>query len=120
MQLPPCISLDTTVYSLGLALTCVYLLLGLGGVVWFVLSYTEDGLMEVEGRHLYLVHMDTMLGSLAKMAVILVVTFLGLLTCLLLILGVKRQQRLFLLPWQLYHGAIVLLCLAVGLYHALH
>ena len=117
---PSCCQLETAVYSLGLVLTAVYLLVGLGGVVWFVLGHTDDSAVVVEMRDLYMMRMETMMGSLALMGAVLVITFIGLLTCLLLILGVKTEQRLLLLPWQLYHGAIILGCFGGGLYQAVH
>ena len=70
--------------------------------------------------HLYLYQMETMMDSLAVMGAVLVITFMGLLTCLLLILGVRTQQRLLLLPWQLYHCGVILACFGGGLYQILH
>ena len=64
--------------------------------------------------------METMMDSLAVMGALLVITFMGLLTCLLLILGVRTEQRLLLLPWQLYHFGVILACFAGGLYQILH
>ena len=64
--------------------------------------------------------MDTMMDSLAVMGAVLVITFMGLLTCLLLILGVRTEQRLLLLPWQLYHCGVILACFGGGLYQILH
>ena len=63
--------------------------------------------MGVDISDLYKIRMKTMMGS-------------RLLTCLLLILGIKTEQHLLLLPWQLYHGAIILGCFGGGLYQALH
>ena len=59
-----------------------------------------------------------MMDSLAVMGAVLVITFMGLLTCLLLILGVRTEQRLLLLPWQLYHCGVILACFGGGLYQA--
>merc|ERR1719483_1326669 len=66
--------------------------------------------MVMEMRDLYMSRMGTMLGSLTLMGAVLVIAFLGLLTCLLLIMGVKTEQRLLLLPWQLYHATVILAC----------
>ena len=60
------------------------------------------------------------MDSLAVMGAVLVITFMGLLTCLLLILGVRTEQRLLLLPWQLYHCGVILACFGGGLYQILH
>ena len=110
LVMPRCCKLDTAVYSLGLCLTAVYLLLGLGSVVWFVLCMHDHDIMNMDLTQLYMVRVETMMGSLAVMGTILVMAFIGLLCCLLLILGVKSEQRILLLPWQLFHGAIVLMC----------
>ena len=115
-----CCKLETAVYSLGLVLTAVYLLVGLGGVVFFLLCHTDEYVMVVEMRYLYMMRMGTMLGSLTLMGAVLVITFLGLLTCLLLIMGVKTEQRLLLLPWQLYHATVILACFGGGLYEAVY
>ena len=56
------------------------------------------------------------MDSLAVMGAVLVITFMGLLTCLLLVLGVRTEQRLLLLPWQLYHCGVILACFGGGLY----
>ena len=64
--------------------------------------------------------METMMDSLAVMGAVLVITFLGLLTCLLLILGVRTEQRLLLLPWQLYHCGVILASFGGGIYQILH
>jgi hypothetical protein len=49
---------------------------------------------------LYLLMMESVKGSLAVMSGVLVIAFLGLLVSLVLVVGVKTQQRLLLLPWQ--------------------
>ena len=60
------------------------------------------------------------MDSLAVMGAVLVITFMGLLTCLLLILGVRTEQRLLLLPWQIFHCGVILACFGGGLYQVLH
>jgi len=118
---PGCCKLDTFVYCVGLVLTVLYLLAGLSGVVWFVLCHSDDTpppLMEM--TELYLTKMASMRDSLAIMGGGLVVSFLGLLTCLLLVVGVKTEHRLLLLPWQVYHATAILACLGGGFYQALH
>jgi hypothetical protein len=45
-----------------------------------------------------------MRGALAVMGGCLVLSFTGLLTCLLLVVGVKTEQRMLLLPWQIFHA----------------
>ena len=117
---PSCCKLETAVYCVGLCLTAVYLLVGVGGVVWVVLCNSDASPLVMEMRDLYMMRMETMMGSLALMGTVLVIAFIGLLTCLLLILGTKTEHRLLLLPWQLYHAAIILGCFGGGLYQAFH
>ena len=118
--IPGCYKLDTAVCCVGLCLTAVYLLLGLGSVVWLVLCNSDTPSLVMEIREAYMMRMQTMMGSLVLMGTVLVIAFIGLLTCLLLILGIKTEQRLLLLPWQLYHAAIILGCFGGGFYQALH
>ena len=115
-----CCKLETAVYAIGIILTTTYLVVGLGGVIWFVLCHMEDSEVMTKLKELYLLKMETMMDSLAVMGAVLVVTFMGLLTCLLLILGVRTEQRLLLLPWQLYHLGVILACFGGGLYQVLH
>ena len=42
-----CCKLETAVYAIGIILTTLYLVVGLGGVVWFVLCHMEDKLKEL-------------------------------------------------------------------------
>ena len=37
-----CCKLETSVYVIGIILTTLYLALGLGGVIWFVLCHMEE------------------------------------------------------------------------------
>ena len=118
-KLPTCCSLDTLVICLGLCLTCAYMMLGLAGLGWFITSTSRAPGM-VKMKSLSLVRMDTMMGSLAMMGAILVTAFVGMLTSLLLIVGVKTMRRLLLIPWQSFHALLSLGCLAGGLYQAVH
>ena len=115
-----CCKLETSVYVIGIILTTLYLALGLGGVIWFVLCHMEESEVMTRLKELYILKMETMMDSLAVMGAVLVITFLGLLTCLLLILGVRTEQRLLLLPWQLYHCAVILASFGGGIYQILH
>ena len=115
-----CCKLETAVYAIGIILTTIYLVVGLGGVIWFVLCHMDDSEVMTKLKELYLLKMETMMDSLAVMGAVLVITFMGLLTCLLLILGVRTEQRLLLLPWQLYHLGVILACFGGGLYQVLY
>ena len=48
--------------------------------------------------------LEAMRGALAVMGGCLVLSFTGLLTSLLLVVGVKTEQRMLLLPWQIFHA----------------
>ena len=67
----------------------------------FVLSHSSDTAVLLRGMAgLELLRLPSMRAQLALMAGGLVVAFLGLLACLLLVVGVRTRQRLLLLPWQ--------------------
>ena len=115
-----CCKLGTAVTILGLCLTALYFLAGLISVVWFVVcNYNSDTLLG-GARHAYMVRVESMMGSLAVMGSVLIIATIGLLSCLLLILGVKTKQRLLLVPWQMFHAALILGCFGGGLYQAIH
>ena len=44
----------------------------------------------------------------------------GLFSCLLLIMGLVTRQARLVAPWLLHHGLVTGLCLAAGLYQAVH
>ena len=49
-----CCKLETAVYAIGIILTTLYLVVGLGGVVWFVLCHMEDSDVMTKLKELYL------------------------------------------------------------------
>ena len=49
-----CCQLETAVYALGIILTTLYLVVGLGGVIWFVLCHMEDSDVMSKLKELYL------------------------------------------------------------------
>ena len=113
-----CCKLYTAVYSIGLCLTALYSLAGVCIVVWFIVCNYEDDFHHT--RHHHTLRMESMLGSLAVMGSVLVIATIGLVSCLLLILGVKTKQRLLILPWQVFHAVAVLGSTGGGLYQAIH
>ena len=60
-----CCKLETAVYAIGIILTTTYLVVGLGGVIWFVLCHMEDSEVMTRLKELYLLKMETMMDSLA-------------------------------------------------------
>ena len=49
-----CCKLETAVYAIGIILTTLYLVVGLGGGVWFVLCHMEDSDVMTKLKELYL------------------------------------------------------------------
>ena len=97
-----CFRLTTFVYITVIIMMVVYVLLSVGGVLMFVMT-SEPGRLGV-----------ICLGCL------LVICLLGVVSSLLLVLGlVTRQAKLFL-PWLLDHSSLACLCLLGGLYQSGH
>ena len=53
-----CCKLETAVYALGIILTTLYLVVGLGGVVWFVLCHMEESDVMSKLKELYLLKVN--------------------------------------------------------------
>ena len=88
-----CFRLTTFVYITVIIMMLVYVLLGVGGVLMFILV-SEPGRLGV-----------ICLGSL------LVVCLLGLVTSLLLVMGLVTRHTHLFLPWMVYHSLLTSLCL---------
>ena len=129
-----CFNLETLVKTVGILLSNLYVLFGLSSVGWFILNNVFQEQVVEMPRHDSVVEVSA-LGDLSSVALrsetvvrrsllilagVLAITFVGLVTNLLLVVGVKTEQRLLLLPWLLYHVIFVLACLGGGLYLALH
>ena len=56
-----CCKLETAVYAIGIILTTLYLVVGLGGVVWFVLCHMEDSDVMTKLKELYLLKVTILL-----------------------------------------------------------
>ena len=74
--------------------------------------------MQIRDKNI--IWMETMPCSLFMTGSVVIITFTGLLTCILLIIGMMTKQWIFLLPWQVYHVTIILPCWGGGLYVAVH
>ena len=97
-----CFRLTTFVYITVIIMMVLYVLLSVGGVLMFVMI-SEPGRLGV-----------ICLGCL------LVICLLGLVSSLLLVMGlVTRHTKLFL-PWIFYHSSLTCLCLVGGLYQSAH
>ena len=97
-----CFRLSTFVYLTVLLMMVVYVLLSVSGVLVFVLT-SEPGQLGV-----------ICLGGL------LVICLLGLVSSLVLLMGLVTKQTKLFLPWLLYHSALTCLCLLGGLYQSGH
>ena len=133
-----CCKLETFIKIVGILLSTTHFLLALSAVAWFVLNNVNKEEAE-EG--------DVVLDSVIEVSdfsdnsddygdvgevgaalderviiltAVLVTCFVGLVTNLLLLTGVKTEQRFLLLPWLIYHVLFILACLGGGLYLALH
>jgi hypothetical protein len=115
-----CFKLDTVVFIIGLVMMMIYLVVGVGGVVWFVTSYSDESEMVMKKTDFYNMKLKSMRSSLILMTMIMVISLVGLVTCLLLVMGVKTGQVQLFLPWQVYHAVIILACFVGGFYQAMH
>ena len=97
-----CFNLSSFVYITVIIKMVLYLVVSVGGVVMFVMA-------ETPGRLAVLA-----LGSL------LVISLLGLVTSLLLVMGLVTSQAKLFLPWILYHSSLSCLCVLGGLYQCGH
>ena len=97
-----CFRLTTFVYMTVMLMMVVYVLLSVAGVLTFLLT-SHPGQLGV-----------ICLGGL------LVVCLLGLVSSLLLVMGLVTKQTKLFLPWLLYHSALTCLCLLGGLYQSGH
>ena len=97
-----CFNLSSFVYITVIIKMVVYVLVSVGGVLMFVLT-DSPGRLAVLG-----------LGSL------LVISLLGLVTSLLLVMGLVTSQAKLFLPWILYHSSLSCLSVLAGLYQCGH
>ena len=115
-----CFNLESFLFSMGLIMMMVYLVSGVSGVVWFVLSQAEPSTTVTRSNDVNDINMKSMRKSLVIMGTVLVTSLVGLVTCLLLVMGVKTEQVQLLIPWQVFHAVIILACFVGGFYQAMH
>ena len=119
-----CCSLDTTVGMVGGVMAALYLVMGVVAVVWVV--FTNDVIAQNVGRVIEVNTFDDVYqdlrsfeeidNTLVFLILALVISALGIVTSLILIIGVMRSSSCMLLPWLAWHVVIVLCCLGSGLY----
>ena len=126
-----CPSLHTTVITLNIALTSTYLLTIGASVLCWVLHANKVN--QIQGT---VVEVDSLsdidnndLGSLAEeepdlvvvlLVILLCVSLLGLVTTLLLSIGVVRARTELFLPWLVWHMLTILGSIGSGLYLVIH
>ena len=82
-----CFKLTTFVYITSLLMMVTYIIIGVGSIVWFVLSQ----------------HQDILQISVIILGILLVTCLLGLFACLLLVMGLVTKQVKLIIPWLLFH-----------------
>ena len=126
-----CCPLHTLVLGLAIFLTSTYLILIGSSVVWWILhsrNYNRNQGTVIEVDSLTDVNNNDLLGVLEEetdiVVIILVTTLtaslLGLVTTLLLSLGVSRGTPRLFLPWLVWHMLQILGCVGSGLYLVIH
>ena len=83
-----CFKLNTFVYMMGLVMMVMYFVVGLGVVAWFVISNQEHTKTVMKLQDISTTNLYTMNRSLVVLGIVLVISLLGLVTCLVLVLGV--------------------------------
>jgi hypothetical protein len=119
-----CCSLNTAVGVVGGGMAALYLVVGVMAVGWGVLHkiITNQGL----GSVIEVDSFDEAYGDVARfeerddtlifLAVALVISFLGILSSLVLVVGVLRRSSRCLLPWLVLHVVMILGCIGSGVY----
>ena len=126
-----CPSLHTLVITLNIALTSIYLLLIGASVVCWVLHANQVNQLQgtvIEVDSLSDIDNDD-LGSVAEeetdvvvilLVIVICVSVLGLVTTLLLSIGVIRARTQLFLPWLVWHMLTILGSIGSGLYLVIH
>ena len=113
---PCCCSLDTAAMVVGGGMAAIYLILGVLAVGWVVIHYLGVSqavgiIIEVYGD-LCVESDDTLVVG----SIVVIISFLGILSSLSLIVGVLRRSSCFLLLWLVWHLVIILSLFGTGLY----
>ena len=102
---PCCCSLDTAAMVVGGGMAAIYLILGVLAVGWVVIHYL--GVSQAVGIVIEVDSFDEAYGDLAAESddtlvfglIVVIISFLGIVSCLALIVGVLRRSSCFLLLW---------------------
>ena len=105
----------------------LYLLLALGSSAWFVLQTSQPAsssqvaeIGAMEEAWTVVVQPRSLRISVPVLAVCLGLAFLGFLTAVLLLLGVRTSSRLLFLPWLIFNVLVIVSLLASGLFLVIH
>ena len=126
-----CPSLHTTVITLNIALTSIYLLLIGASVVCWVLHANQvnqlqgtvievDSLSDIDNNDLGSVAEEETDVVVILLVIVICVSVLGLVTTLLLSIGVVRARTELFLPWLVWHMLTILGSIGSGLYLVIH
>ena len=126
-----CPSLHTAVITLNIALTSIYLLLIGASVVCWVLHANKvnqvqgtvievDSLNDINNNDLGPVVEEETDLVVILLVVVICVSLLGLVTTLLLSIGVMRARAELFLPWLVWHMLTILGSIGSGLYLVIH
>jgi len=120
-----CCSLETSVVIVGILQSLVYSLLGFASTAWFVLQNSQEqtgtkvqevNSMEAVEWSLELEERPTLPLTPRLLGVCLALAVFGLLTAILLLIGVRTSIRMLFLPWLIFNVLVIISLLAAGLY----
>ena len=117
---PWCCSLDTAVVLVGAGVAAIYLVVGVLAVGWVVIQYV--GFAENVGIVTEVDSFEEAYGTvvtdrddtLALGAISVTLSFLGMVSSLLVAVGIMRRSSCSLLPWLVWHVVIILACFLYG------
>ena len=126
-----CLSLHNLVITLNIALTSTYLLTIGASVVCWVLHANKanqihgtvievDSLSDIDNNDLGSVGEEEIDVVVILLVILICVSVLGLVTTLLLSLGVMRARAELFLPWLVWHMLTILGSIGSGLYLVIH
>ena len=110
-----CCQLSTFVTVVAIIQTVVYLVIASIAVAWVVLPYTGTVIQTTVDSYPWL-GQSHLRQSVTVLIISLGLSFFGLLSCLLLLVGVRTESRYLLLPWVVFNVLVMLALLVTGSY----
>ena len=121
---PWCCSLDTAVGVVGGCMAALYLMVGVEAVCLGGISHVSSA--QMDWRVVEVDSFDDVYDDLDRfeesdktfifLVLTLIISILGIVSSLLLVMGVVRRSSCMLLPWLTWHVVIILVCIGSGLY----